>query len=213
MSAIVSRQHAVVHLELYQLCMPPCTKPCAQQTLSITECCVEYASHRSLSKLQPAVSAACLRSSNSYALASLPACLPPPLSWPGQITSSCASSDLSCSCRLVTLVVLLLLLGLITTISSARALPNCQDDSSSSSGCSTVQQFQMQAASPARKWFGLGPAIPWYPTGDCATECSHNPAPLMRHCTANAKLGIPETTCKPVGDAGVCPTRRYLDAV
>ncbi|KAF8057288.1 hypothetical protein HT031_006096 [Scenedesmus sp. PABB004] len=76
------------------------------------------------------------------------------------------------------------------------------------------------AAAPPRRFYGFGAAggagdVPAarYPRGDCATECSHDPAARMRGCEADAAAGIPATACKSLDDPDVCPTLRYLDAV
>lgn len=127
------------------------------------------------------------------------------------ITSALVDHDrdqhlVSCSPRLVTLVLVLLFLGITTMLTSARSLPDCQTGSS----CSTAA-----AAAISRRWFGFGATdAPWYPSGYCATECSWNPAQQMRHCAGDAAAAIPTTSCQPVDDDdSVCPTMRYLDAV
>ncbi|KAF6256821.1 hypothetical protein COO60DRAFT_67256 [Scenedesmus sp. NREL 46B-D3] len=114
---------------------------------------------------------------------------------------------------------LLLLLGLLTIAASAKSLQLCSGDGSSKrlQYCSTTASrsalFKAKI-STAHAWLGFrSPAVDHYPRGDCATECSVNPASSMHSCTADADSGIPATVCRALSDPDICPTLRYMDAV
>jgi hypothetical protein len=111
----------------------------------------------------------------------------------------------------------LVLVGLLTLAVSARSLQLCSSNGSSSKQhCSptTSRSALSTAKVPAHPWFGFrSPAVDHYPKGDCATECSMNPASSMHSCTADAGKGIPATVCKALSDPDICPTLRYMDAV
>lgn len=111
---------------------------------------------------------------------------------------------------------LLLLIGLLTPAVSAKSVQLCSSDGSGKQHRSTAPRSALSAAkvSHAYSWFGFrSPAVDHYPRGDCATECSMNPASSMHSCTADAAKGIPATVCKPLSDPDICPTLRYMDAV
>eukprot|EP00882_Tetradesmus_deserticola_P003522 GHRQ01003727.1.p1 GENE.GHRQ01003727.1~~GHRQ01003727.1.p1 ORF type:complete len:371 (+),score=112.68 GHRQ01003727.1:1-1113(+) len=114
---------------------------------------------------------------------------------------------------------LLLLLGLLTLAVNSKSLQLCSEDGSSKSKqyfSTTASRSALFTAkmSAAHSWFAFSSsAVDHYPTGDCATECSMDPASSMRSCKADAGRGIPATVCKALDDPDICPTLRYMDAV
>lgn len=64
-------------------------------------------------------------------------------------------------------------------------------------------------------WGPADSSFPVYPKGDCATQCSVDPAARMAHCTADLAAGIPATQCQAVdgSETDICPSVRYPDAL
>lgn len=135
----------------------------------------------------------------------------------------------------VSIAVLLLLVGCISTAGSTPALqqqplrgalrhsyvasPNSDRPYKLGAAAEQAQATLAQAAGTGKIGRKANPAggFPTYPKGDCATQCSRDLATRMAHCQADPSVGIPATQCPAAAAPGsgddTCPTVRFPDAV